>query len=80
MSRRMRMAAVMLAAALGLGGCYYGPAYPSYGGYGPGYGYDGYDYGYSPGYYYGPSVSGSFYFGDFGHRKGHRRGHRHHGW
>jgi hypothetical protein len=72
MIRRLPLAATMLTAALGLGACYYGPAYPAYG---DPYGYDGYDYGYAPGYYYGPQVSGSFFFGDFGHGR-----HRHHGW
>lgn len=44
---RVLLVALILAASLG--GCYYGPA-PGYYGYAPGY---------YPGYYYGPTVSGT---------------------
>jgi hypothetical protein len=65
----MGAAAALLALAFGVAGCYVGPGYPAYGGYG---------YDYSPGYYYAaPAVSGSFFFGDFGH---HGDYHHHHGW
>ena len=44
---RVLLVALILAASLA--GCYYGPA-PGYYGYAPGY---------YPGYYYGPTVSGT---------------------
>jgi hypothetical protein len=80
MSRRLQATVLALAAAIGLGGCYYGPGYPAYG-YGYGYDYAGGYYGpnygyYYPGYYYGPSVSGSLFIGsDFGGHHHHRRHH-----
>ncbi len=56
MTTILRLSLVALILAASLGGCYYGPA-PGYGYYAPGYGY--YAPGYYPGYYYGPTVSGT---------------------
>jgi hypothetical protein len=62
MRRRLVLSVLLAATALGLAGCYYGPAYPAYG--------DPY---YEPGYYYGPPVYGSVVIGGGGYHHYHRR-------
>ena len=72
MRGRLTLAAVLLAAAVGLAGCYYGP-----GGYDGGYD-GGYGYGYAPGYYAYSPPSVSFFFGGNFWRHHHRHGYHGH--